>query len=121
MGRLSKAFALPSRIERAAECHNAICVARFMRSDRANPADEVTSLSLPHRLALDGLSDLGQELLHLERLEQHCLQSLLRCADDAVVGVVAEAGHEDDRERLALAAGAREDVVAGLVGGLFVL
>src|SRR5687768_12568960 len=64
------------------------------------------------------LAHFAQELIHLERLEQHRLQPFLAGADDAVVGVVAEAGHEDDGDCLALLPRGGEDVVTRLVGHL---
>src|SRR5258707_14174236 len=64
------------------------------------------------------LADFGEELLDLEGFEEDGLEAFLAGADDAVVGVVAEAGHEDDGEGAAFFAGGGEDVVAGLVGHL---
>src|SRR5687768_9482252 len=46
-------------------------------------------------LDLQRLAHFREELVHLEGLEEDGLQAFLAGADDAVVGVVAETGHED--------------------------
>jgi hypothetical protein len=59
-------------------------------------------------------------LLDLEGLEEDGLQAFLAGADDAVVGVVTEAGHEDDGHiGISLVCGG-EDVVAAFVGHFYV-
>src|SRR5688500_18544798 len=65
---------------------------------------------------LEGFADFGEELGYFEGFEEDGLEAFLGGADNRVVGVVAEAGHEDDGRDVSLALGGREDVVAGLVG-----
>jgi tetratricopeptide (TPR) repeat protein len=91
-----------------------------------NDPDPIVRAWAGYRVALLSPPDqqqahFGQELLDFERLEKHGLQAFLAGADDAVIGVVAEAGHEDDRQcgaKPVSFSGGGEDVVAGLVGHL---
>src|SRR5438874_7131749 len=71
---------------------------------------------LSNGLRLKGFADFGEELVYFEGLEEHGLEAFVAGSYDAVVGVVAEAGHEDYWCVGGLAAGGGEDVVAGFVG-----
>src|SRR5688572_5684023 len=83
----------------------------FMTRGLRRPAGRIRN-RLPDRLGLKRFADFGQELLDLERLEQHRCQSFLAGADDAVIRIIAEAGHQDDRgRRLPLSPGGGEHVV----------
>src|SRR5438045_7135819 len=84
----------------------------------ARTNDDTSQIWLPYRLRLEGLAHFREELLDLEGLEEDGLQAFLAGADDRVVGVVAEAGHQDDRDGCRASPSGGEDVVAGLVGHL---
>lgn len=64
----------------------------------------------------DGLADFVEEAFDLEGLEEDALEPFLAGADDGVVRVVAEAGHEDDGRGRGEAAGDGVDLVAVVVG-----
>src|SRR5437667_217954 len=56
---------------------------------------------MPYRLRLQRLANFHEKLIDLERFEQYSSETFLARADDAVVGIVAEAGHQDHRQRVA--------------------
>ena len=45
------------------------------------------------RRGLEGFADFGEELFYFEGFEEDGLEAFLAGSDDAVIGVVAEAGH----------------------------
>ena len=55
-------------------------------------------------------------MVYLEGFEEDGLESFLAGADDAVIGVVAETGHEDDGHGGISFVGGGEDIVAAFVG-----
>ncbi len=64
---------------------------------------------------MDGFSDFVEELIDFEGFEEDGGEAFLAGADDGVVGVVAEAGHEDDGRIVADFLGGGEDFVAVFV------
>ena len=61
------------------------------------------------------LANLRQKLIDFERLEQHGLQAFLTGANDAVIGIIAKARHEDHRHLRASTAGGGKHIIAGLI------